>query len=82
MRVLLAALVLVSQVSFAQTSAGTEKRQPKTEIRFDENELIDGTTRGPDGQLIDAPPPIAFESLIRVRTNFADKLKASVSELP
>jgi hypothetical protein len=82
MRFVLVAALLLSSVSFAQNSTGAEKgRQPKTEIRFDENELIDGTTRGPDGALIDAPPPIVFQSLIRIRTNFADKLMNSVNEL-
>jgi hypothetical protein len=82
MRSILVAVLVVSSVSFAQTSAGTkEKRQPKTEIIFDTNDLIDGETAAPLGSYIDGRDTPQFESMIRVRKNFADKLRASVNEL-
>ena len=82
MRFLLAAALVVSSVSFAQTSPGAkEKRQPKSEIRFDTEDEVFGKTQGPDGSMIEGDSRPVFNKMIRIRTDFADKLKASVSEL-
>lgn len=83
MRIALAALVLVSQVSFAQTSSGAEKRQvvKTTTVVFDENDVVNGELQGPNGQVVTAGPDPVFPSLIRVRQNFSDKLMQSVQNL-
>lgn len=84
MRLFVAAALLLSSVSFAQTPAGTQpsKRQPpKTEIKFDDDGVIEGGTKGPDGSVITGKHAPAFESMIRLRQNFADKLMASAQDL-
>jgi hypothetical protein len=82
MRSILVAVLVVSSVSFAQTSAGTkEKRQPKTEVIFGEGDDVLGGTVGPDGILLQGDTPPKFKSMIRVRENFSDKLRDSVNEL-
>ncbi len=82
MRLALVAALVLSTVSFAQSSPGTQGRKaPTSEVKFDENELIDGTLQAPEGQLVNGGHTTKFDSMIRVRTDFADKLKASVNEL-
>ena len=81
MRLFLAAVLLLSSATFAQTSAGAPQRKvPVSNVEFDPD-VVDGTTASPDLGNITARPPTQFDSLIRVRTSFADKLRASVSEL-
>ena len=82
MRFVLVAALVVSTVSFAQTSTGTQTRKvPTSEIRFDNEGFIEGTPTAPDGTLIDGNRGPKFYSLIRVRKDFNDKLKASVNDL-
>ena len=82
MRLVLVAALVLSSVSFAQTTTGEQKRRvPTTYIDMEADTDILGTPVGPDGILIEDRAPVRFKSLIRVRENFNDKLKASVNDL-
>jgi hypothetical protein len=81
MRLVLVAVLVLSSVSFAQNTSGAQKRVPQTTINFEDPDLVDGTLKSPDAHVVHGKPPVIFESMIRVRLNFADKLMHSVSEL-
>ena len=82
MRLVLVAALVLSSVSFAQNTSGAQKRnQPTSEVKFNEGDDIEGGTQGPNGTLIQGDSRPVFNSLIRVRENFSDKLMHSVNEL-
>jgi hypothetical protein len=82
LRLAAALALLVAAPALAQTNAGTQARgAPRTEIRFDEVERVEGELASPDVTLVDPPSRPRFGGLIKVRQNFADKLMGSVSEL-
>jgi hypothetical protein len=79
MRLVLVAALVVSSLSFAQTSETREKKQ--TTVIFDENDVINGELNGPEGTVVYGKPRPKFPPMIRVRRDFSDKLMQSVSEL-
>jgi hypothetical protein len=81
MRLVLVAVLVLSSVSFAQNTSGAQKRVPQTTINFEDPDLVDGTLKSPDAEMIRGRVHIRFTSMIRVRSNFADKLMHSVNEL-
>ena len=72
MRALLAALLLVPALAFAQASKSSERKQ---EIVFTESGVIDGKRTAPEMELIDSRPPESFSNLIKIRQNFNDKIR-------
>ena len=76
-------LSLVASLASAQQPAPqkSERKVPVKNLDFAEGDLIDGTRLIPLGELYLAKPKPGFKSLITVRTNFNDKLLASVTEL-
>lgn len=61
-----------------RTDAGGER---VLELVF-EDDLVEATTPQPEPDHITAVPPARAESLVRVRTSFAERVMESVSELP
>jgi hypothetical protein len=83
MRLVLVAALALSSASFAQNTSGEQKRKaPVSEVKFGEGDDILGGTVGPDGQVVQGDQRKVFPSMIRVRDNFADKLRQSVNALP
>jgi hypothetical protein len=76
-------LSLVASVASAQQSSPpkSERKAPVKNLDFTEGDLIDGARLIPLGDIYLAKPKPGFKSLITVRTNFNDKLLASVNEL-
>lgn len=79
-RLLMASLVLCSFVASAQQQKPAP--QKTQEVKFDEDELIDGTLETPDVPLVRVHERVVFDSLVRIRTSFAEKVMASEAELP
>jgi hypothetical protein len=74
-RAAVAAVMLVSAMSFAQT----EPRRPQqgryqkvTEVGFD-GELIEADPTRPDIEYFDAPDRVQHSSLVRIREDFRDE---------
>jgi hypothetical protein len=53
---------------------------PKQHIEFGDD-LIEGTLKSPDVQAIDTYKPPKFGNLIKVRSNFDDKIIKSVEQM-
>jgi hypothetical protein len=80
MRKLVAALVLVvGSFSFAQTAQ--PRPPPEKQIIFGEDDLISGETTKPDVELLQGGAHAAHESLLKPRTEFKEKVLASVHQL-
>ncbi len=79
MRKLLALALVVPMVSFAQTEQKSEKAKTQTLI-FEGDDVL-GTGAVPSDELVTVKPPAHFDSLIKVRTDFNDKLLSSVHEM-
>ncbi len=71
---------LVVALLLSQTPAA-QPAERKTEVIFDQDDVIDGDRTGPMVDQLLARRPPAFESLIRVRESFKDKVLHSVHEL-
>ncbi len=69
---MLAGLLMLSQK--------TEVPKPQ-KIVFDTDELIVGTLKSPDGEVVLSYPRPVFGSLIKVRKNFDDKIVRSVEQM-
>ena len=82
MRSFIAAVALVSSVSLAQQPERAPKSQkPRIQnVEFTASE-ISADTAVPLGTIYLVPPKAKFDSLIRVRMNFNDKLAESVHEM-
>ncbi|MGV3620720.1 MAG: hypothetical protein ACO1OB_07875 [Archangium sp.] len=79
---LIALMLVVSSVAFAQKSEPTKQSKPKTQvIEFNDGLSVDGDTLLPMHTYIEARNPPRFDCLIKVRGNFNDKLAASVYEM-
>lgn len=76
MRLLAALAVLATLPAFAQ-----QPRAPKTEVTFVEGDLIEGTDRRPDVELIDAAKAPKHSSLIKVREDFRREALSSANQL-
>ena len=76
----LSAAVLMFALS--QTPQAQKPQEPRKvqQINFDED-VIEGTLKGPDLEDVTGRPPCRFSSLIKVRDNFADKIVKSVDQL-
>jgi hypothetical protein len=80
-RVALVLSLVASVASAQQPSPPKERKVPVKNLDFTEGDLIDGARLIPLGEIYLAKPKPGFKSLITVRTNFNDKLLASVNEL-
>ncbi len=79
---LIAAVLLVSSVSFAQTGAAQkQKTEPKTVLIFEDGDAFTGEPDGPMVTEVEAAKKPAFSSLIRVRDSFKEKVMQSINEL-
>jgi hypothetical protein len=80
---LLLFLSLSASLAWAQQPAPqkSERKVPVKNLDFTNSDVIDGTRVIPLGELYVAKPTPVFKRLITVRTNFNDKLLASVNEL-
>lgn len=84
MRKLTLVAVFLSSVAFAQTEKKPveSKQVAKTQtLIFGDGTEIDGEADRPDIAFVESARRPGFKSLIKVRTNFADKLLESVHEL-
>lgn len=78
---LIALMLVVSSVAFAQKSEPMKQQPKPQEITFDPSE-IDGKNVGPTGSYTIVKPRVdGFQLLIKVRTDFNDKLRNSVYEM-
>lgn len=79
----IAVVLLLSFAAFAQTDS--KKSEPKRSAPVQKvdftGEVLTGETLTPLGEIYLAKPEVKFESLIRVRMNFNDKLRESVHEM-
>jgi hypothetical protein len=87
-RCLAVVVLVVSCSAFAQNQVvpttqkpEASKKAPATQHVTFGDDLIDGERFLPLGELYTAPPASQFDCLIKVRTNFNDKLLQSVNEL-
>jgi hypothetical protein len=87
-RCLAVVVLVVSCSAFAQNQAASAtqkaeaaKKAPATQQVTFGDDLIDGERLLPLGEIYTAPPASQFDCLIKVRTNFNDKLMQSVNEL-
>lgn len=78
MRSLTVGLLLLASISLAQQPA-PQKPRPQN-IEFGESD-IDGKRATPLGDIYLPPLKKKFDSMIRVRMNFNDKLRESVHEM-
>jgi len=80
-------LVVVAVIAAGSSFAQTEKKKveapkaPVSHVEFGEGDVIDGTVDGPDMGLVTSAPKPRFGNMIKIRTNFSDKLLQSVHEL-
>jgi hypothetical protein len=84
MKVALAAVLAslsLSATALAQTPRQTPKPPAPVALHFDEGDLIEGTLQKPDGDDITIRRGVRFESLIRLRSEFSDKLMHSAANL-
>lgn len=75
------ALVLLSSVASAQTPAPKQPAERTTTVIFEKEDVIDAERTGPLVDPLFAHRRPGFQSLIRVRESFKDKLLQSVHEL-
>lgn len=80
MRFVLVSLVFAS-VSLAQTNPPQKTVAPKPQNIIFGDDLIEGGVDGPEGQVVYGKSKARFESMIKVRVNFDDKLRESVHEM-
>lgn len=82
MKTALLAALLFAVPALAQTTkpSPAAPSAKKTVIEFEGSEIL-CTDVGPEDTVITTKPTAKFGSLIKVRTDFADKLMASVNEL-
>ncbi len=78
---LTAAVLLVSSLSFAQTTRAPSKTEPKTVLVFEEGDAFTGEPDGPMLTEVEIVKKQVFSSLIRVRETFKEKVMQSVNEL-
>ncbi len=81
MRTFIALALVVSSITLAQTEAPKPSPQKVQKVTFGEGDIIDGKTEGPDIGYIHGKNRAVFKPLIKVRSNFDDKLRNSVYEL-
>jgi hypothetical protein len=79
MRKLLALVLVVPALAFAQTEQKSERVKTQTLI-FDGEDVL-GAGAVPSDEWVTVKHPAHFDSLIKVRTNFNDKLLSSVHEM-
>ena len=77
--VALTALLLLAGTAFAQTNGSANA--PRTNIKFDEGDVINGTTDKPDADVIEVVRGARFQTLIRTRDNFRSQVVSSVAKL-
>lgn len=70
----------VAQQGAPQRPVPRPAKPPTTEVIFTDD-LIEGGRLTPLGEVYTVKPKVEFESLIRVRTNFNDKIDQSFDEL-
>ena len=78
MKTALVAALLFTLPALAQAG---QSPKPKPQVIDFEALEIEGQTLKPDVSFVDSKPSAKFDSLIRVRADFADKLLSSVNEL-
>ncbi len=82
MRALLLPAVLLASSVLAQSEAPKlNPKAPVQKVNFGEGDLIEGGLQHPMGEIYMVPTNPKFSSLIKVRVNFDDKLRASVHEM-
>ena len=84
MKTLATAVLLISTLASGQTSksATAAPKAPRPQvIQFGESDVIDGVRLSADVDFIVAPSHPGFRNLIKIRSDFSDKLLASVNEL-
>jgi hypothetical protein len=81
MRPLLFVLAIVPTVALAQSNRTQPRTEPKTELVFEDGDLIDGTTQTPDVELVTKAGRPRHPSLLKVRTDFRKQVLESVSQL-
>lgn len=77
---LIALALVVSTVAFAQTEQPKQTPKPQN-VNFAEGSDIDGTVVTPLTSYNLVKDKVRFDSLIKMRTDFNDKLAASVYEM-
>ncbi|MFO0599147.1 MAG: hypothetical protein U0228_27810 [Myxococcaceae bacterium] len=72
----------MSFAAFAQTNPQkpAQPKQPVTTMTFEED-LVEGGRKTPLGDIYIVVEPARFQSLIKIRQNFNDKLRESVNEM-
>jgi len=78
---MLRTLVLGAVLLVPGLSMAAQAPKAPVHIVMGEDDVIQGTNTGPDGDDITAKPRPTHASTIRVRTSFSDKVLNSVSEL-
>jgi hypothetical protein len=81
MKKLVAAVCLLSTFAFAQIPAKKEPVPTPKSLIFDDGEILEGTTSGPDLTPIVITPPPRHSSILKIRDNFKDKVMGSAAEL-
>lgn len=69
-----------SVVLHAATGSAQQREAPDTEYAFDDD-MVQGTTLGPDVEVLQTRRRGARDSLIRARENFVHELLKSVEDL-
>lgn len=77
---LIAFALVVSSVAFAQTEPPKQTPKPQV-VTFDTATNIGGETLSPLTSWTTVKDKVRFDSLIKMRTDFNDKLAASVYEM-
>lgn len=81
MRALVALTLLLSAVSFAQQQPPAEARaRPPQVVIFEADDVL-GAVDGPAEEQLIVKRPARFESLVKVRTDFHEKVLRSVHEM-
>ena len=83
-RLILIAMMSGTSAVYAQDKGGggdgNVKYEKTTTINF-EDDTIEGDLTRPDGEYLDARVKVKHSNLIRIRTEFHDKVMQSVGEL-
>lgn len=80
-KLLLVPALLWSPLALAQEEGeGNVRYARTTEINF-EGDTIEGDLTKPDGEYVEARKRVKHSNLIRIRTEFKDKVMQSVGEL-
>jgi ethanolamine utilization protein EutP (predicted NTPase) len=80
-RLILIAVVSVGGAALAQDKGESNVKYEKTTTINFEDDTIEGDLTRPDGEYVDAIKRVKHSNLIRIRTEFRDKVMQSVGEL-